>query len=554
VDPGTASCPESDELEAFLLGRCPPGRQAWLEEHVSRCRACCRVMPHLGAADPLVADLRRAGTGPVAPPPQLDKLIATLKDCRGTGLRGATGPGPGSAVPVSEGGGGPEPSYPFLAPPQGPDELGRLGPYRVLKLLGAGGMGLVFQAEDLQLGRLAALKVLRPHAARARAAEERLLCEARAAAQLRHDHIVTVYHVGKDRGVSFLAMELLEGASLAALLHGPRALPQGQAVRLGIQIAEGLAAAHARGFVHRDIKPDNIWVEPGRGGPGTPADRGRVKILDFGLARLLPDTGRPQVPESGMIAGTPAFMSPEQALGGLGDHRSDLFGLGCVLYRTVTGALPFEGPDVVATLMAVAVKDVTPPRRVNGRIAPALSDLIVRLLEKDPAARPPSARAVAEALRRIERGLGRADDGKTPRAPPADRPRPFRLRRGRPPGPVVGGVRPSVLPPRAWSFGGTVLRCLTDRGALIIEVGGPDVQVVVEWGGARIVDQTTQRTFVLGAGDGVVEVYEEDGVGPLRTARFTLNRGGRATVTVTLDAGPGASRPPRRIPENLSTS
>jgi hypothetical protein len=276
------------------------------------------------------------------------------------------------------------------------------------------------------------------------------------------------------------------------------------------------------------------------GGPPV-ATAYRVKILDFGLARLPAGAGQQPVPEPGMVAGTPAFMSPEQVLGGLGDHRSDLFGLGCVLYRMVTGALPFEGPDVVSTLMAVAVKDVTPPCRVDGRIAGPLSDLIVRLLEKDPGARPQSARAVAGALRQVQPGLGRRGDGTPPRALPL-------LRPGHSPGLGAGGVPPSALPHGPWSFGGRLLRCVTDQGALLVEVGDPDIQVVVEQGGARVVDRATQRTFVLRGRGGVLTVYEEDGVGPLETARFTLLRHGRTAVTVTLDAVGGAPRPPAPAP------
>jgi len=166
-------------------------------------------------------------------------------------------------------------SYDFLAPPLAPDELGRLGPYRVLKVLGAGGMGVVFLAEDPQLARLVALKAMLPGVAVSDSARERFLREARAAASIKHDNIVSIYQVGEDRGVPFLAMELLDGEPLDARLQREGKLPRAEVVRIGREIALGLAAAHKRGLIHRDIKPANLWLE---------AETGRVKILDFGLA------------------------------------------------------------------------------------------------------------------------------------------------------------------------------------------------------------------------------------------------------------------------------
>jgi serine/threonine protein kinase len=360
VDADTAPCPGPQELEAFLLGHCADERQVCLEAHVGRCAACGRAMHCLRAAARLVADLRQVVADPTPAPPVLARLMATLKACGGTSTR-PTAPATGPTRPPAAEGSDTGPPYPFLAPPRAAGELGRLGPYRVLKLLGAGGMGLVFQAEDVRRGRPVALKVLRPHAAREARAGERLRREARAAARCRHRHVVAIYRVGSARGFPYLAMELLEGTSLADLLCG-KALPQTQVVRFGIQIAEGLAATHGRGFVHGDVKPDNIMIEPARGG--------RVKLLDFGLARPAGGAAREQPALPGTIAGTPAFMSPEQARGEAADHRSDLFSLGCVLYRMVVGSVPFEGPDAVATLTAVSLQDPKPPGRRDVRIAP----------------------------------------------------------------------------------------------------------------------------------------------------------------------------------------
>src|SRR5579859_6784674 len=167
-----------------------------------------------------------------------------------------------------------------LTPPQAGDELGRLGNYRVLKLLGAGGMGVVLQAEDIELHRLVALKILRPELSEQPRFRERFLREARMTAAIKSDHIVTIHQVGQDRDVPFFAMEYLEGESLRTRLHREKTLPITEVVRIGRELSEGLAAAHSRGLIHRDIKPGNIWLESRKPSTGV----ARAKILDFGLA------------------------------------------------------------------------------------------------------------------------------------------------------------------------------------------------------------------------------------------------------------------------------
>jgi serine/threonine protein kinase len=288
----------------------------------------------------------------------------------------------------------PSPDYPFLASPQEPDELGRLGPYRVLKVLGAGAMGVVFQAEDPHLRRLVALKVMRPALAASAEFHRRFLREARLAAAIEHEHIVTVHQVGEDHGVPFLAMQLLRGQTLEERLRraGGR-LPLPEVLRVGREIAEGLAAAHARGLVHRDIKPANVWLE-GR--------RGRVRIVDFGLAR----GGEPdaQFTRAGAVIGTPAYMAPEQACGAAVDARCDLFSLGAVLYRAATGKSPFGDQDTLSILSALATRTPVPPHRVVPSLPRMFSGLAMRLLAKDPDDRPQSAREVVEAIEALERG------------------------------------------------------------------------------------------------------------------------------------------------------
>jgi serine/threonine protein kinase len=197
----------------------------------------------------------------------------------------------------------------ILAPAEGPGEIGRLGPYRVLRVLGSGSMGVVFEAEDPELKRPVALKAMQPNLAASDEDRQRFLREARAMASLQDDHVVAVHQVGEEGGVPFLVMPLLQGESLDDRLSRAKRLPPAEVIRIGREVAEGLAAAHARGLVHRDVKPANIWLE---------GSQARVKILDFGLARPVARAERARegfLTGTGTVVGTPAYMAPEQALG-----------------------------------------------------------------------------------------------------------------------------------------------------------------------------------------------------------------------------------------------
>jgi serine/threonine protein kinase len=279
-----------------------------------------------------------------------------------------------------------------LTPAQMPDELGRLGPYRVLKVLGSGGMGLVLQAEDPLLKRSVALKVMRPDMATTEVHRLRFLREAQATAAVEHPNIIHLHQVGEERGVPFLAMPLLKGESLETRLRREGKLTLADAMWIGRQAAEGLAAAHEVGLIHRDIKPANLWLE---------AKTGLVKILDFGLAR--PITDKTNLTQLGTILGTPAYMAPEQACGRPIDLRCDLFSLGVVLYRALTGQLPFQGNDNLSLLMALTMVLPKLIQELNPAIPPALADLVMQMLEKDPARRPASAQVVADTLARLEK-------------------------------------------------------------------------------------------------------------------------------------------------------
>ncbi|HVK07726.1 MAG TPA: serine/threonine-protein kinase, partial [Gemmataceae bacterium] len=202
----------------------------------------------------------------------------------------------------------------------------KFGTYRSVRELGSGGMGVVYEAEDEWLHRRVALKVLRTDLPSEQRARDRFLREARAMAAVDDDHVVHIYQVGEQDGRPYMAMQLLEGETLESRLRREPRLPPREAARIGREIALGLAAAHAKGLVHRDVKPSNVWLE---------APTGRVKLLDFGLALL---RNGADLTTSGFVIGTPTYMSPEQARGEDLDGRTDLFSLGAILYQMTTGA------------------------------------------------------------------------------------------------------------------------------------------------------------------------------------------------------------------------
>jgi serine/threonine protein kinase len=279
---------------------------------------------------------------------------------------------------------------PALAPPAAPDELGRLGKYRLQRELGRGGMGAVFLAFDERLQRKVALKVMLPEAAADATAKERFLREARAAARVSSDHVVGIYEADETDGTPYIALQYLQGYPLDEYLtkYGVPTIPQ--VVRIGQEAALGLDAAHQLGLIHRDIKPANVWLE---------SPNGRVKLLDFGLARQRDESVN--LTGKGLVVGTPAYMSPEQARGLPLDARSDLFSLGVLLYQLCTGRMPFTGDTPMAVLTALAVDHPVPVRQWNPQTPEPLAALVHRLLAKRPAARPPTAAAVADELKAV---------------------------------------------------------------------------------------------------------------------------------------------------------
>jgi len=444
-------CPPRDRWAALLHDELPADEQADLDAHLEGCPDCQRILEDCAAHRDVWAGARK-----LREQSPHDFALRTVME------RLKTDPDAEPAVEVKM----PD----ILDPSDQPGSLGRINGYEVLQEIGRGGMGIVFKALDPALHRVVAIKVMAPELAVSGSARKRFDREARAAAAVCHEHVVTIHAVEEFKGLPYLVMHYVAGQSVQDKLAKGGPLPVPEILRIGTQVAEGLAAAHKQGIVHRDVKPANILLENGVE---------RVKLTDFSLARAVDDAS---VTQSGVITGTPQYMSPEQARGEPVDARSDLFGLGSVLYALCTGRPPFRG-NPIEVLRKVADETPKPIREQNPEIPAWLEAIVNKLMAKEPANRFASAGDVASLLGRCLAHV------QQPAAVPL---------------PAIAGVPPTrrsrwhwaaaVLPILAGLFVvteatgytqivqavATILRFKTDEGTLVVEVDDPNIKVTLD--------------------------------------------------------------------------
>ncbi len=368
-------CLTEFELQALIDGSLPEEKQVSVATHLETCESCRRRLELVSSDSGLirseeVASAAESANGSEALAEAMRKLKSTVADPDATVAGSSVGP----------------PSLRFLSPSENPRHLGRLGGYEILEVIGRGGMGTVLKARDSKLERLVAIKVLNPDLSSSGPARVRFLREARSAAAVTHEHVVTIHAVDDLGEAPFLVMEYIVGVSLEDRIQRSGHLKVEEVLRIGMQAASGLAAAHAQGLVHRDIKPSNILLENGVE---------RVKITDFGLARVVHEA---QLTQTSAVAGTPQYMSPEQASGKPVDHRSDLFSLGCVMYAMCVGRSPFRAETPTGAIHRVCEDTPRPIREVNPEVPDWLVVIIDRLLAKKPEERFQTAGEVAQVL------------------------------------------------------------------------------------------------------------------------------------------------------------
>ncbi len=361
----TSECLEAAQVELLLQGNLTPPEYATAQEHLEACEQCrARVEEKIGP-EQWWGDVQ--------------SVLLNSRSALFAKGQASSADAEAHVTPTAK-------LLDLLGPTDDPHMLGRIGSYEIIGLLGQGGMGAVFKGFDRSLNRFVAIKMLLPHLAASGAARKRFAREGQAVAAVVDDHVMAIHCVDEWQGVPYLVMTYSRGVSLQKRLCDNGPLEVREILRIGMQAAKGLAAAHAQGIVHRDIKPANIFLDQ---------NVERVQLMDFGLARAVDDAS---LTRSGTLAGTPQYMSPEQARAETVDHRSDLFSLGSVLYAMCTGHAPFRAESSYSVLRLITDKEPRPIREINPDIPEWLCAIISKLMAKHTDDRFESAQQVAELL------------------------------------------------------------------------------------------------------------------------------------------------------------
>ena len=523
------ACPDQDELAEFLLGKLPEEQLESYEYHLSECSPCTETIRSLNVNDTF-SDLAKRAFEPIedleietaADQTAIANLVGRMKELGAEALLDsraefciadkATIQARAAEI------------HRLLEPCDSDEAIGRLAHYQVERLLGAGSTGVVYLATDENLNRSVALKILRPSLGRS--ARERFIAEARATAAIDAPNVVSIYHVGTKDELAYIAMQWTPGETLEQRLKRDGSLTVQQVRSIGQQIARGLSAAHAKGLIHRDIKPANIWLEH---------DSDTVKILDFGLVRA--NDENPQLTCTGMIAGTPCFMSPEQSRGAELNFQSDFFSLGCLLYESLTGQLPFRSTNVLATLQSIQRDSPVPPNEIDTSIPHDISSLTMCLLEKDPANRPPTATAIEDAIVSdpLEWSFKTSCElGKTAKSEKGG-------------GSGLGAQKATgwfrwvgaILACAALAFVALmypqIIRIATNQGELVIETNDQDIKIeIVDDGGKiRIVDLKTDQAINIVAGKYELRPQSDENSVEIDKQTIVMKRGSKEIVKVS---------------------
>ena len=497
---------DPDRLSAFVRGELSEDQESELTAHLDQCAACGEELERrVAAADQwreaselLTHRTRRSNVLHLTNEPSTNGSFATSNTF---------------AEQMDQVVG-------MLAPTDDPEMLGRIGGYEVSGVIGCGGMGVVFKAHDRSLDRVVAIKVMAPHLAGSGAARKRFARESKAAAAVLHPNVIAIHCVADDPKLPYLVMPYIGGTSLQKRVEADGPLCTQDMLRIGQQIAAGLAAAHAQGLVHRDIKPANILLERGVE---------RVTITDFGLARAVDDA---TMTRSGVIAGTPQYMSPEQARGESIDHRSDLFSLGSVLYMMCAGHSPFRAETTFGILRRITDNQPRPIREINPDVPEWLCAIIEKLHAKEPSERFQSAEEVAQLLEgclaHVQQPVGMPlPEAVAALAPTRDR---------RPP---IGKFIAAAAFAFALVFAGVFVVLELNKGTLTIQSDADDIRVRITSSGEVINElkvTKSGKSVRVAAGQYKVEVIGETDDLTVENGQLTLHRAGTEVVRIVQQA------------------